>query len=46
MNNEAQPARDDENYDKLYKDLIKANLFDVTASFVMETIKQTTELTL
>ncbi len=33
-------------YDKLYQDLIRANLFDVTASFVMETIKQTTELPL
>jgi Lrp/AsnC family transcriptional regulator len=33
-------------YDKLYQQLIKADLFDVTASFVMETIKQTSELPL
>jgi Lrp/AsnC family transcriptional regulator, cysteine-sensing transcriptional activator len=31
-------------YDKLYQELIKADLFDVTASFVMETIKETSEL--
>ncbi|WP_439106591.1 Lrp/AsnC family transcriptional regulator [Congregibacter sp.] len=33
-------------YDALYQQLIKADLFDVTASFVMETIKQTSELPL
>jgi Lrp/AsnC family transcriptional regulator len=33
-------------YDKLYQELIKADLFDVTASFVMETIKETSELPL
>ncbi len=33
-------------YDQLYQALIAADLFDVTASFVMETIKQTTELPL
>lgn len=33
-------------YDALYQQLIGANLFDVTASFVMETIKQTSELPL
>lgn len=33
-------------YDRLYQQLIKADLFDVTASFVMETIKQTSELPL
>ena len=33
-------------YDRLYQELIKADLFDVTASFVMETIKQTSELPL
>ena len=33
-------------YDRLYQQLIKANLFDVTASFVMETIKETSELPL
>jgi Lrp/AsnC family transcriptional regulator len=31
-------------YDELYQQLITADLFDVTASFVMETIKQTSEL--
>ncbi len=31
-------------YDRLYQDLIKADLFDVSASFVMEELKQTTEL--
>ena len=31
-------------YDRLYQDLIKADLFDVSASFVMEALKQTTEL--
>jgi len=33
-------------YDKLYQELIKADLFDVSSSFVMETIKQTTQLPL
>ena len=31
-------------YDRLYQKLIKADLFDVSASFVMEELKQTTEL--
>jgi len=33
-------------YDRLYKKLIVADLFDVSSSFVMETMKQTTELPL
>ena len=33
-------------YDRLYKKLIAANLFDVSSSFVMETMKQTTVLPL
>ncbi|WP_323846810.1 Lrp/AsnC family transcriptional regulator [Microbulbifer magnicolonia] len=33
-------------YDRLYKELIKADLFDVSSSFVMETMKQTTQLPL
>lgn len=33
-------------YDRLYKKLIKADLFDVSSSFVMETLKQTTQLPL
>lgn len=33
-------------YDSLYQQLIKADLFDVSASFVMETMKNTTELPL
>ncbi|MDA8752575.1 Lrp/AsnC family transcriptional regulator [Halieaceae bacterium] len=33
-------------YDRLYQQLIKADLFDVSASFVMEELKQTTELPL
>ncbi|MCX4028387.1 Lrp/AsnC family transcriptional regulator [Endozoicomonas sp. SM1973] len=33
-------------YDQLYKALIKADLYDVSASFVMETMKHTTELPL
>lgn len=33
-------------YDRLYKKLIRADLSDVSSSFVMETIKQTTELPL
>lgn len=31
-------------YDALYQQLIEADLFEVSASFVMETIKHTTEL--
>lgn len=31
-------------YDRLYQRLINANLFEVTAGFVMETIKSTSEL--
>ncbi len=33
-------------YDALYKRLIQARLFDVSSSFVMENMKQTTELPL
>ena len=33
-------------YDALYQQLIRADLFDVSASFVMETMKHTTELLL
>lgn len=33
-------------YDRLYKKMIKADLFDVSTSFVMETMKQTTRLPL
>ena len=33
-------------YDDLYKQLIKADLFDVSSSFVMETMKQTNKLPL
>ena len=33
-------------YDVLYQELIKADLFDVSASFVMEPLKQTTVLPL
>ena len=33
-------------YDRLYKKLIEADIFDVSSSFVMETIKQTTALPL
>ena len=33
-------------YDRLYKELIKADLYDVSSSFVMETMKQTTRLPL
>jgi Lrp/AsnC family transcriptional regulator len=31
-------------YDRLYQELIAADLFDVSAGFVMEEIKATTEL--
>ncbi len=37
-------VRDMPDYDRLYQDLIKADLFDVSASFVMEEIKLTTAL--
>jgi len=33
-------------YDRLYKRLIKADIYDVSSSFVMETIKHTTRLPL
>ena len=33
-------------YDHLYKKIIKADIFDVSSSFVMENIKQTTRLPL
>ena len=39
-------VRDMPDYDRLYKELIKADLFDVTAGFVMEELKFTTELPL
>ena len=39
-------VKDMEGYDRLYKELIKADLFDVCSSFVMETMKQTTALPL
>ncbi|MEM1114634.1 MAG: Lrp/AsnC family transcriptional regulator [Pseudomonadota bacterium] len=39
-------VRDMPDYDRLYKELIKADLFDVTASFVMEELKCTTALPL
>ena len=39
-------VKDMPGYDLLYKKLIKANLFDVSSSFVMETLKQTTKLPL
>ncbi len=35
-----------EGYDRLYQKIIKIDLFDVSCSFVMENIKQTTELPL
>ena len=37
---------DMKDYDRLYKKLIEADLFDVSSSFVMETMKQTTALPL
>ena len=37
---------DMEGYDRLYQKLLSADLFEVTAGFVMETIKQTTALPL
>ncbi len=39
-------VRDMPDYDRLYQQLIQADLFDVSASFVMENIKQTTSLPL
>ncbi|MCZ6828816.1 MAG: Lrp/AsnC family transcriptional regulator [Gammaproteobacteria bacterium] len=39
-------VRDMPDYDKLYQQLIQADLADVTSSFVMEEIKRTTELPL
>ena len=33
-------------YDRLYREIIKADIFDVSSSFVMETMKQTTQLPL
>ncbi len=39
-------VKDMPGYDALYQALIKADLFDVSASFVMEPLKQTTELPL
>jgi Lrp/AsnC family transcriptional regulator len=37
-------VKDMPGYDALYQELIKVDLFDVSASFVMEALKQTTEL--
>jgi len=37
-------VKDMPDYDKLYQQLIRAKLFDVTSNFVMEEIKHTTEL--
>lgn len=39
-------VKDMAGYDALYQQLIEADLFEVSASFVMETIKRTTELPL
>ena len=39
-------VKDMPDYDRLYQQLIKADLYDVSASFVMEELKQTTELPL
>ena len=39
-------VKDMPGYDALYQALIRADLFDVSASFVMEELKQTTELPL
>lgn len=39
-------VKDMAGYDALYQQLIEADLFEVSASFVMETIKHTTELPL
>jgi Lrp/AsnC family transcriptional regulator len=37
-------VKDMPDYDKLYQQLLRANLSDVTSNFVMEEIKHTTEL--
>lgn len=37
-------VKDMPDYDRLYQQLIRANLFDVTSNFVMEEIKLTTQL--
>ncbi|NQZ31716.1 MAG: Lrp/AsnC family transcriptional regulator [Oceanospirillaceae bacterium] len=37
---------DMQDYDKLYKELIKADIFDVSSSFVMEELKHQTQLPL
>lgn len=39
-------VKDMPGYDALYQQLLKADLFDVSASYVMEALKQTTELPL
>lgn len=39
-------VKDMDDYDRVYQQLIKANLSDVSSSFVMETIKATTALPL
>ncbi|MBA6412199.1 Lrp/AsnC family transcriptional regulator [Parahaliea sp. F7430] len=39
-------VKDMPDYDRLYQQLIKADLFDVSAGFVMEEIKYTSELPL
>ena len=39
-------VKDMPDYDRLYKELIRADLFDVTSGFVMEQIKYTTKLPL
>ena len=39
-------VKDMAGYDELYKELITADLFDVSASFVMETMKSTTAMPL
>lgn len=39
-------VKDMPDYDRLYKELLRADLFDVTSGFVMEEIKYTTELPL
>lgn len=39
-------VKDMPDYDRLYKELIRVDLFDVTSGFVMEQIKYTTELPL
>lgn len=39
-------VKDMEGYDALYKELVKADLFDVSTGFVMETMKHQTQLPL